>query len=894
MRTLLRRPAIGWAILAAAFASPLAAQVPTTQPQLPDSTMGRPTPREAAQMLQNPGVAAQLQQRLSTSGMTPDQIRARLRAAGYPENLLDSYLPGTAVPSGRPAPATYEAVRALGLLTSADVDSLQALDTLTGRSDSLQRRLDSLRFRFADSLRADSLADSLSVVGRLKLFGTEVFRRTSTRFQPLEAGPVDDSYRLGSGDVLVLVLTGDVESVQSLEVTRDGFVMIPRVGQLYVANLTLGQLRDQLYTRLGRAYSGVRRGAGATTHFDVTVARLRNVQVYVVGDVVRPGSYQISAAGTVLSALYAAGGPTDNGSFRRVELLRSGKVVDSLDVYDYLLGGDSRSDLRLQTGDVVFVPVHGGYVKAAGKVERPAIYEVKPGETLRDLIRFSGGFTPDAFRARAQIYRVLRAAADSAGAAPRVVVDVAPDQFSGGTGPAVPVFGGDSVTVFALADRVARFVTVKGNVWVPGRVGFAPGMKLSEAVRLAGGPKPDVYLDRILVTRTAPDSTKLQLRAAFADSTGRITDDMALDDQDVIEIFSRTAFQPEVYVIVTGAVRKPGRIPFREGMTLRDALLVAGGLDDGADLRKAEIARIADRTTAGALAQSVEVPLDSTYLFGRFAGWQFQGAPGYPAQASGAPEVPLRPYDNVLIFRQPGWDIQRLVYLTGEVNRPGRYALQSKTERLSDLIARAGGLTDEAYAGGVQFYRVSALAVTNALQREAQQKAAAANGLSDSGTRPSDVPSPGPLEGVARERVGVDLPRVLKNPKASGNLILTGGDSVFIPEYNPVVMVDGYVNAPGPVAYEPGKSLDWYVQAAGGYAQNGDRKRAYVVLADGRKAAVQRRVLLPDDVPEPVPGSRVYVPQYLVQPQPSVAPQILGIIAQLATAVVTIIVVSRK
>lgn len=895
VRAILRRPTIGWALGLGLLASPLRAQVPTV-PRV-DTTSGRPTAGQANELLQQPGVAEQLQQRIGASGMTPDQIRARLRAAGYPEDLLDSYLPGMRTPTGRPAPATYEALQALGLLSSRGADSLLAMDTLTARSDSLQRLLDSLRFRRADSLRADSLADSLRAVGRLKIFGIETFRRTSTSFKPMETGPVDDSYQLGSGDVLVLVLTGDVESVQSLTVTRDGFVVIPRVGQVYVANLTLGQLRNQLYDRLGRVYSGVRRGSGASTQFDITVARLRTLQVYVIGEVVRPGAYQVSAAGTVLSALYAAGGPTENGTFRRVELRRGGQVVDSLDVYDYLLRGNNRTDLRLQNGDVVFVGTHGAFVKSAGKVERPAIYELMAGETLQDLVRFSGGFTPDAFRARAQIYRVLRAPAEGLAAAPRVVIDVSSDQFVDGAGPAVPLVGGDSVTVFAVADRVAHFVTVKGNVWVPGRVGLTAGMKLSDAVRLAGGPKPDVYLGRVLITRTRADSTRIQLRASFADSTGRVDGDVALQDQDIIEIFSKTAFQPEVYVTVTGAVRRPGRIPYREGMTLRDALLVAGGLDDGADLRQAEIARIADRTSSGGLARSVEVQLDSTYLFNRFTGWSFQGAPGYPAQASGAPEVALMPYDNVLIFRQPGWDIQRLVYLTGQVRRPGRYALQSKTERLSDLIARAGGLTDEAYAGGIEFYRVSEQAYTQARQDSGTQSAGRRGvgaGAVTGTTGDSTVPAPIPVDRLPRERVGVDLPRVLKDARFSDNLILQGGDSVHIPEFNPVVLVEGYVNAPGPVAYRAGKNLDWYVQAAGGYAQKGDHNRAYVTMADGQKRGVKRRAIFSDDVPVPVPGSRIYVPADLSERQPSTLPQTLGIIAQLATALVTIIVVSQQ
>ena len=222
------------------------------------------------------------------------------------------------------------------------------------------------------------------MVKGLKRFGLDVFRRATTRFVPVEAGPVDPNYRIGPGDVLVLILTGDVESAQTLEVTREGFVVIPQVGQVYVANLTLAQVQDQLFSRLGRVYSGVRRGPNPRTRFTVTVARLRNIQVYVTGDVVRPGAYQISAAGTALTALYAAGGPTENGSLRTVAVRRGDKVVDSVDVYDYLLHGINRSDLRLESGDVIFVPVRGPLVKVAGRVVRPAIYEVKPSETLRD------------------------------------------------------------------------------------------------------------------------------------------------------------------------------------------------------------------------------------------------------------------------------------------------------------------------------------------------------------------------------------------------------------------------------------------------------------------------------------------------------------------------------
>jgi polysaccharide export outer membrane protein len=732
-----------------------------------------------------------------------------------------------------------------------------------------------------DSLRADSLADSLRALqpGGLKLFGLETFRRTSTQFQASQAGPVDENYRLGPGDVLVLILTGDVERVQQLQVNREGFVVIQQVGQVYVANLTLAQLEDQLYGRLGRVYSGIRRDPNARTKFQLSIGRLRNIQVYVAGEVVRPGAYQVSAAGTVLTALYAAGGPSSNGSFRRVEVRRGGKLVDSLDLYDYLMRGINQTDVRLETGDVVFVPVHGGFTKVAGKVVRPSVYELRPAETLRDVIGFAGGFDPSAYQARVTIHRVLPPESRGSDGRARVVIAVGSDQFAAGVAPAVPMASGDSVTVFGVTQRLRGYVTVRGNVWVEGEVGFTPGMKLSDALRLAGGPKPDVYLGRVLVTRMRDDSSMIQLRSAFADSSGSLTQDLALEDEDEIRIFSRSTFRPLPYVAIVGAVRKPGRVPYREGMTVRDAVLLADGLTEDAYLTEAEIARLAADHAPGALAETMRVPLDSTYLFGRRSGDGYAGPPGLPASGSGAPETPLQPYDNVMIMRQPGWELQRSVALSGQVKYPGRYTLRTKTERLSDLIQRAGGLTDEAYAGGVQFYR--SYANGRPLEPERLPQV-----LAQPAARRDSVRS-------ARELIGIDLARVLKNPKFKDNIMMMGGDSVHVPEFNPIVMVQGGVNSPGAVAYAPGKSLDWYVNAAGGYTQTGDDRRSYVTQPNGEREGVKRRLILADQVPKPRPGALVYVPTKIVQDQPSNLPGILSIATQILSAVVTIIVVTR-
>ena len=257
------------------------------------------------------------------------------------------------------------------------------------------------------------------------IFGLSTCRSQTTQFDPNVAGPVDANYRLGPGDQLVLILTGDVSQAYQLPVTREGFIVVPQAGQIFVNNLTLGQLEDILYSRLGRVYSGVRRGPGATTRFSINVARIRSLQVYVVGDVLAPGSYRISSAGTALSALYAALGPTDNGSMRNVQIKRAGRVVNVLDVYDYLIDGDASRDARLQQGDVVFVPVHLSHVRVVGEVVRPSTYELKPGETLADAIRFAGGFTPTAARTRVQIERIQAPNQRGEGGRDRVTIDVA-------------------------------------------------------------------------------------------------------------------------------------------------------------------------------------------------------------------------------------------------------------------------------------------------------------------------------------------------------------------------------------------------------------------------------------------------------------------------------------
>ncbi len=811
----------------------------------------RPTPAEAQALLQaRPELVAQLRQRIMTSGMTAEQVRARLRAEGYPENLLDAYLPGSTSTPGAVGDDVFSAIRRLGIAEDTDIEVMR---TMMGQP-----------VPTAQPVRDDSV--SADTTAATEVFGLALFRNSTSEFLPTLDGPVDANYRLGPGDQLVLILTGQVELAHTLDVTREGFIVIPQVGQISVANLTLGQLENLLYQRLPRSYSGIERGPNAPTKFSVSVSRLRAIQVYVTGDVVRPSAYRISSAGTAMTALYAAGGPTESGTLREVTVRRGGAVVATLDVYDYLLRGDNSRDARLENSDVVFVRTHGPRVRVTGEVVRPATYELKEGETLRDALAAAGGFRATASTGRVQVQRIVPAGQRAEGGRDRVVLDVPGTGASITDFPAIAMTGGDVVQVFAVAERVRNSIVVNGHVWAPGTQSLRAGMRLSDALRSAGGLKSDAYLGQVLITRLRPDSTRQQLRAVLRDTTGAVLNDVALAEDDEITVFSLTEFRPDRYVAIGGSVRQGGRFPWREGMTMRDLVLLAGGLREGAYLREAEIARLPADRARGVTATTLRVALDSSYLAEYVRGQPYPGAPGLASPAPGtAQEVTLQPYDNVLIMEQPDWQLQRTVVLTGEVRFPGRYALRTKNEKITDLIAHAGGLTSEADADAAYFSRARAAT------------SFAAQALSER----------------LRTRVGVDLRQALARPRGDDNLTLIDDDSLHIPFRRSTVEIQGAVNAPTAIAVDEGQSLQYYVRAAGGASATGDYGKAYVIQPNGKIEARRRVLLLFRFDPTPRAGSTVVVPVRSTEDRRSERLATVSIIAQTIASLAAVVAIVR-
>jgi protein involved in polysaccharide export with SLBB domain len=783
----------------------------------------------------------------------------------------------------------------------------------------------------------------------LRPFGSELFERATSQFQPLLTGPVDPDYRLGPGDQFVLILTGDVELTHGLDVTREGFVVIPQVGQIWVNGLTLAQLTDVLYTRLGRVYSGVRRGQGATTRFQVSISRLRMNQVFVIGEVNRPGAYQVPSVGTLFYALYLAGGPNANGSYRGIALRRGGRVLRTMDIYDYLLRGDNTNDVRLESGDIIFVPVQNRQVGIQGNIVRPALYELRPADNLFDLLRYAGGVTPPAFLRRARIERVLPPAERVAPDLDRVFIDVDLAGALADSAAAPALRAGDDVAVFAIRDEVRNVVTIAGAVWRGASYEYRQGMHLWDLVRLAEGLRVHAYLTRAHIVRLNPVDGTVSIIPVALDTLpdGSPAENPELQEFDGVRVFARTAFEPTHGIEVNGSVRNPGAQPRFEGMTLRDAVLRAGGLDrdtytgrafisrrqpdltrrlipitltvdslliplnadtledfdivevlglqqfansfpvaitgevrgaisgtyqEGMTLRDLviraggltpaadltiEIARLApqERRVGGRLVDLVRVRVDSSFVVPDEAARFYLGSPDsldsrFARSGDGA--MPLRPYDHVFVRRLPDVEYPRTLVLVGEFTYPGQYSIERRDERLRDLVVtRAGGVKPTADPAGMRFYRSGTL-------------------------------------------VNVDFPGVLRSRRHRDNLVLQPGDSIVLPEYNPIVLVQGAVNSPSAVLYRSGAGLDYYIANAGGYSRNADKGHVSVRYANGSGGARRKVALFFTDSPTPGPGSIVSVPLVPEGEEKTDWAGIVSSIATVLTSTLTIVLVVQR
>ena len=634
------------------------------------------------------------------------------------------------------------------------------------------------------------------------------------QFQPLAAGPVDPGYLLGPGDQIQLILTGDVElAYPNLDVTREGFVVIPDVGQVFVNGLTLDDLRESLYRSLGAIYSGVRR-SNPTTRFHVSLGRLRTNQIFLIGEVARPGAYQVSAAARVFNGLYSAGGPGANGSIRSVQVRRGGEVLQEVDLYDYLIAGETSDDVRLENGDLLFVPFSGPRVSIEGMVRRPAIYELNEGEGLRALFGFAGGALPEGYVQGIKVERILPVA-ERTPERERVLVDVNLIELAPGKD--FELFDGDLVTVPGIGDRRDNRVALEGHVQKPGVFELTPAMRLSDLLDRSGGLLPDAFDAVAHLIRFVPADSTYVLEQVSLDGLGQPVVDVQLRELDRVVIYGRSVLRSSAVVAIRGEVKNPGVFPLQEGMTAQDLLLAADGFTGRADPYEAQLVRRAD-----GLLRSDTIAVSQDITFGRTVpspldlmedGATLRGTDS----ATAAEAVELRDGDRIFVRGLQGLRDEGDVDVTGEVLYPGPYALELRGEQVSELVARAGGLTAEAYAPGARVVR---------------------DGLP----------------------VGLDLERALERPGGSEDFLLFPGDQLEIPQYDATVSVVGAVEFPARVRWRPGMGFGGYLDQAGGVTEQADRGRASIRYANGEGDRSHKYLFLFRDDPGVEPGSTIFVP----------------------------------
>lgn len=894
--------------------------------------------QQAESILGQPISNQEILQRIQQSGLTPEQIRNRLQAAGYNPHAADAYLSMLEGNSSSVPPGT-NAMPLVQILTQQE--------SFGGASGAGYGQVPAGWRSYV------SPEDTLGP----PVFGRQLFARATSQFQPVTTGPVPPDYRLGPGDQLVLVLTGAVEQAYTLTVGRQGWIVIPDVGRVYVNGQTMAELRETLFHRLSQSYSGIKRGPGATTHFDVTVGNLRQNQVYVIGAVEQPSAYTVSSLATAMTALYWAGGPTRHGSFRNIVVNRDGKTVAHLDLYDYLLHGDASQDIRLEQGDIVYVPLARKQVDIEGAVNRPGLYELRGNETLSDLIDYAGGVQADAELRRVQIERILPPGQRTPGR-DRTLLDVPIENLAepaaadsaesvgasetAGGGRVIPLRPGDHVTVFAVLENARNQVTVSGGVWKPGLYAAADSTRLWDVIRMAGGLLPDAYHGRAEIQRLLPDYTRRLIPVSLAtDSAGNPVQNPRIEGQDQIIIFAERDLHDQQAVSIGGWVRYPGVYPFVEGMTVADLILKAGGLRTGAYTGHAEVERVViSQTRTDTLTRRYLVPLDSSYVFGQEASG---GDAGPDSASSPAARFQLHNLDAVYVRMAPGFAPQQRVVVTGEVEFPGPYSIRTREERLTDLIKRAGGLTRQAYPDGFQLWRAEPVQATDTLSA-AQIAGQAVGDTTHARFLTADTLPPGAQIGqgypgaagtypgapgqlstdtgrivalqdslqlvqqqlsaaqsnagtaIPRTRVGIDFPQALQDPNGSSNILVEPGDSIYVPRYVPTVDVHGAVGVPTKVLWKKGEGVGYYVNQAGGYRQDADKGRTRVEFANGEVATRGAKFLIfGGGFPAPDPGSTITVPTKLPKPGGGIPiGTFFGILTSMITAAATIVIAIKR
>lgn len=667
-----------------------------------------------------------------------------------------------------------------------------------------------------------------------KIFGSELFRNGSITFEPNLRIATPKGYVVGPDDKLLIDLTGDNEASYNLQVSPEGVINLQYVGRIAVGGLTIDQATSKIRAAMGKTYPSLRSGRTAVS---INLGNIRSIKVVLTGQVTKPGTYTLSSLATVYNALYASGGPSQNGSFRKIQLIRGNKVVSTIDVYDFLLRGIQQNNLRLQDQDVINVPVYDTRVEILGEVKNAALFEVVNGENLKDVIGFAGGFTPQAYTAKIKSFQNTDKE--------RKIIDISAADF----GSYAPK-NGDKYVVEAILDRFQNRVEILGAVFRPGLYELGTGLTLKGLITKADGLTEDAFLNRGYINRLNADNTQSLLSFDVAKIIAGTQEDITLQREDKVTISSLFDLRDEYKVTIQGEVRAGGTFDYADNMTLEDVIQMAGGFKENATPRRIEISRrIKNSDAKSASARTAQVftvgvdqnlkVLDKTFV--------------------------LKPFDVISVRSSEGYQVQKQIKLEGEVLYPGPYTISQKNERISDIIKRAGGLTPIAYVEGASLKRPGAEKVNpadkNAIDNKEDEKKKLMNlkRAQEAGVKDT-VKAEVEQQLIQSDLVGIDLEKIMKRPGSRYDLIVEDGDVIRVPRQLQTVKVTGEVLNPNSIVYLPGKSFKQYVNGAGGFTSSALKRGAYIKYANGSVEAGSKFLFF-NNYPKVKPGAEILVPK---------------------------------
>lgn len=692
--------------------------------------------------------------------------------------------------------------------------------TSTRNNGTYARTPDNYLDENSSSFQMGDVATSTNVQktpSKSRIYGHDLFDSSELSFEPNANMATPQNYRLGPGDEVIIDIWGASEDNIRQEISPDGRIMISQLGPVYLNGLTVAEANKQIKNVFAKKYSGV----GSDTDINLTLGNVRSIQIDVLGEVQMPGSFRMSPFSNVFHALYNAGGINDIGSLRNIEVIRNGKRIATLDVYDYLFKGKDTGNVRLQEGDVIIVPTYTELVEVDGNVKRPMLYELKSNESLNKLLEYAGGFSGDAY---SDAVRVTRQ-----NGIEKELFTVTKNEY-----PSYMLRDGDIVTIGKVTDLYSNQVDISGSVYRPGSYAISDNMKtLRQLIESAEGLTDDAYLERALIYREKPDRSLEVIAFNLGDIMSGLTSDIELNKNDVITIINANSIKELGNFTIQGLVKNPGQYSYAEGTSLEDLILQAGGLLEGASTVRIDISRrIVDQNATDATDQIAEIfTVD------------IENGLGVGNKTS---EFILKPYDLVQVRKSPTYEAQQVMAIQGEVLYPGNYVIEERNERISEIIKRSGGLLKSAYIKGAYLQRKVTEEEKAKLEETRRLAMSNKNNENDSIT----------IEDIKINEyntVGINLEKAVNNPGSTYDFTVRDGDILVVPEMQSTVNISGDVLSPNTVVFVPGKKLSYYIDQAGGYGERARKNKAYIVYLNGSVTKAKRKT-------EIEPGCQIIVP----------------------------------